>query len=583
MFVAFVILVFLAGFLFLKETPKVKAAAIEITREITSSNNDGEIYRSSYLSYSDARNSTTGTVLDDSSSFMVGQSYSGDYFVFRGFVFFDTSIIPSGVNITSALLAVYRYDDYSDDDFNVTIQNGQPTYPHTPLESGDYYHARYSGNGGQLNTSAMSSGYNNITLTELGWINVNGTTKLCLRSSRDIGNIAPTQDEFISINSNEAGESYAPKLYVTYETEGYKYILHGPYYENGEAYDGVVNVTLYRQTESPYHFNLPNGSVQNTYTVQIEEQGIYFSWNISSTEQNKTRTFALTDSTFEELYIFVPDPDEPFYLYTFTITDFVGVTDGHLETLINVNGTNRIVERQSIMVVNAVPFWMTWAHSYTLRLICDEGTYTWGSFTALSEAEQNLMITQGMFPETYEGMNVTVNARRMNATHIQINYTDNQNETYWVHIAIKYKSGYSWITAYSTNNTGNTQQINWYSAESTKDYKVTVTALRDTTETWSFPCPKPETTTNPWEGLLDILGTFPFPASNLIGLGIVLCVFGVFSYATIDVGCVVAVLTAMFLTYIGWLQISWSLLAFALVISLFVAIRIRKRKEPLTT
>ena len=104
--------------------------------------------------------------------------------------------------------------------FDITIQNGQPTYPHNPMQTGDYAKSHYSGNGGTLNTASFTSGYNAIRLDNLNWINKTGITKLCLRSSRDISGTAPTGNEYVNVYSNEfGGIGCQPKLVINYRNQ----------------------------------------------------------------------------------------------------------------------------------------------------------------------------------------------------------------------------------------------------------------------------------------------------------------------------------------------------------------------------
>ena len=362
-------------------------------------------------------------------------------------------------------------------------------------------------------------------------------------------------------------------------TYPYQYIIHGPYYENGIVANCTTSLTLHRQTESPSNFVFDGTDGQeDTVTMQAERKAWFLTWNASA--YNVTRVYYLTNAFVEEIWIYVSHPDTPIYLYTFTITDFAGVTNAYLETIINVNGQNRVVERHRLDMLGPVPFWMYWANRYDLRLICDQGSYTWGGFIALTENNQNLIITKDMFPTSYLGMNVTVKALRMNSTWIQTNYTDAQTKTSWVKVDIQYRQGYGWTTVYTINNTGNTHKIDWFLADGKTDYVVKVTALRNgDLKTWSFNCPKLGVPENPFEGLFESLGNWPIPPSQIAGLFIVLAVFAVFSYAYMPLGCVLGVLTAMFLTYIGWLQISWSLLDLSMVIAIFAVVSQAKKWE----
>lgn len=188
-----------------------------------SSASDGYIEGHAIDDYPAAHDAATGTVYDTDNILKIGQmsfyqiGVGAHYYIYRGFLFFDTSVIPEGAIILSATLSIYGATDYLTTDFDITIQNGQPTYPHDPLQAGDYLHSQYSGNYGTFNTSGFStSGYNDITISDTSVITKGGTTKLCLRSSRDIDSIAPTVNEYVEVYTQEKGTGYIPKLEITW-------------------------------------------------------------------------------------------------------------------------------------------------------------------------------------------------------------------------------------------------------------------------------------------------------------------------------------------------------------------------------
>ncbi len=145
--------------------------------------------------YTIAHDKTSGDDTDDTYLY-IEQWYhdtNETYAISRGFLFFDTSSIPSDATITSAIL--YLKEDYSDgssadSSTKIVIQNGQPNYPSNPLVVGDYNKNHYSNNGGEIITTDMTGGtsFDPITLNDNGkaWINKEGTTKLCLRMNHDI-------------------------------------------------------------------------------------------------------------------------------------------------------------------------------------------------------------------------------------------------------------------------------------------------------------------------------------------------------------------------------------------------------------
>ncbi|HWR27473.1 MAG TPA: hypothetical protein VN377_03435, partial [Candidatus Thermoplasmatota archaeon] len=196
---------------------------IDPTLSVNSLSNDGYIYNFN-TNYNTAWSASSGTIDSSATYLTIGQKSNGGipntYYIYRGFVLFNTSTLPSNAYIDSAILSLYKKDDYSTTDFQLTIQNGQPIYPHNPLQTGDYGKSHYSGNGGSLNTANFVNGRNNITLTNLNWINKTGTTKLCLRSSRDINGNSPSGAEYINVYSANAPlGGQVPKLIITYRNQ----------------------------------------------------------------------------------------------------------------------------------------------------------------------------------------------------------------------------------------------------------------------------------------------------------------------------------------------------------------------------
>jgi hypothetical protein len=196
---------------------------IDPTLTVYSTSSDGYIYNSG-TNYNTVRTASSGTINSSGTFITIGQKKvqtipSPTYYIYRGFVFFNTSSLPSNAYLDSATLSLYEKDDYSTTDFDITIQNGQPIFPHSPMQSGDYNKNFYSGNGGTYNTSGFHSGYNNMSFTSLAWVAKGGMTKLCLRSSRDINGNAPTGNEYVNVYANEQGSGYQPKLVVVYRNQ----------------------------------------------------------------------------------------------------------------------------------------------------------------------------------------------------------------------------------------------------------------------------------------------------------------------------------------------------------------------------
>lgn len=192
-----------------------------------SSTSDGRLQTfGSHVTYSVAHDFKFADELDTSSDYsFIGQCFPDchcHYCIRRSFVYFDTSSIPENAIISNAILSLYFcHDECVSTDFDIVIQNGQPIYPHEPLEVNDFYYLHYSGNGGSVNTNGLSfDKYTNIFLnvTGISWIQKGpgAKTKLALISSRDIDKIAPSGDESIPFFTSESGNGYRPKLVIHY-------------------------------------------------------------------------------------------------------------------------------------------------------------------------------------------------------------------------------------------------------------------------------------------------------------------------------------------------------------------------------
>lgn len=171
--------------------------------------------------YETVHDATDGNTI--STNVTVGQTYdifSFLFTVYRAFLYFDTSVIPKNITITSAKI-MFRLRDK----FNITssdsilICNGQPTYPHIPISLADYDISLYSGNGGSISVSSLPANgeYFDINLNSTGllWINRDGITKLSLMTTNDINSIEPTDYEVVSMYNDFI--FFSPLLIICYK------------------------------------------------------------------------------------------------------------------------------------------------------------------------------------------------------------------------------------------------------------------------------------------------------------------------------------------------------------------------------
>jgi len=557
--------------------PETKGlVTIDVVRTFSSSSYDG--FNSYWLvntsSYALVHDHATGAVTRTADTFVVGQTsiLGGSFWaIYRMMLFFDTSTLPDDCTIINATLQLYLYDDQSDSDFNITLQNGQPTYPHTPIQEMDYGYTHYSGNGGAFNTSGLAAGYNNLTVSATGltWISTTGYTKLCARSNKDISSISPAGDEWVSFWTTEKGEAYSPKLIIGYETEGYQYIFYGAYNEEALR-DGAINCTVYKQTESPENFEL-DGS--HTLSAELIPTVAHFDIGY-----NESRTYHLY-LDFEEIYVI--KPTDPYYTYYFSVVDFIGLEWGYLESLVNLNGTDTVCERQTIAIMNNIPFTFSWGRTYKMRLVCNLGEYVYGVYVAGATTEFTLVISKDMFPEGRTDIgDLTVSATRMNASWIQCIYIDANSSTTWVHFAFH---EFGNATAFHTyNTTSNSVTYNWYEGFSTMDYFVIVRILHENLglKTWTFTCPADVVGLgNPFIALR-LLGDFPFDPAQIPAVAIIIVFMAAFSWWNAPLGIIVTVLVAFALAWLGWLAVGWTWLATSGSMGFILALAMKKDREP---
>ncbi len=241
---------------------------IDPTLSVNSVTNDGYIYNRN-TNYNTAWTASTGTISSTATYISIGQNkvatIPSNYDIYRSFLLFNTSSLPSNAIIDDVKLSLYKKDDYSTTDFTIIIQNGQPTYPHNPLQSGDYTKSHYSGNGGGFNTVNFVDGWNDFGLTNLTWINRYGITKLCLRSSRDISGTTPTGSEYVNVYSaDDTKGGNMPKMYIHYRNQS-KIKNTGSTDINGYL---LIQIQFYNTQQSQWIMN--NDTINETTPRTIE-------------------------------------------------------------------------------------------------------------------------------------------------------------------------------------------------------------------------------------------------------------------------------------------------------------------------
>lgn len=209
----------------------------------TSHSDDGYLKKADadYETAHDAGNATTLFLSGD--RLEVGQEYDGDeYYIRRAALFFDTSSLPDDAEITEVVLSLYFTfaGDPTNSDYVVVLFTGNQ-----PLQVSDYHTGNFASNFGSIDSDdVVENAYNNITINDsIAYINKTGTTKLGLRSSRDIDSIEPGEDDeaYADISSSESGASTEPKLIITYPVG-----ISRPLVNGSPVNTGLVNGVLVR-------------------------------------------------------------------------------------------------------------------------------------------------------------------------------------------------------------------------------------------------------------------------------------------------------------------------------------------------
>ena len=567
-------------------TPFLPTAEADLTDSstFTSSTSDGYINYPEAATYSTAHDSLSGQVQDSTQQPFLGQLYASTYYIFRGFLFFDTSAIPNLAVVDEAILSLYVTQNNTSTDFNVTVQNGQPTYPHDPLVAGDYYYDHYSGDGGSRNTTEISEiGYWNITLSETGedWVSVTGTTKLCLRSSNDIDSVAPTGEEYIAFYSADFDFDHAPKLYVTYTVASgdyYEYTFHGPFNEEtGCAIDENVTVKAYRlESQTPETFWFNGTYIYNsTYLIQ------FFQFNFI--DSTVTHEYWVDPSESSEATVYIFHANATGYTttgYTINFMDTAGILNNYPYVTVKryVNGTLFTVEKRKADQYGSILASLIQTRTYSLYLGSEDVTYVFGDLTMTSQTSIQLVLRSVDFPTDTDFLVMhkyvqVYGYRNFSAGSITVNYNDTKENTESVEVVIRNSTD----TCYSNTFYTPSFSAEWTSAVNGVTYYMEVTIHHGDygTVEWRQTFPATSDVTPPFS--LAFLGDWGFESEYLVPSLIVLCVAGCFSKLNAYVGAILMMIMATALAWAGWFPVPASMLVFGFTLAILMALAYHKR------
>ncbi|MEW6499215.1 MAG: hypothetical protein AB1589_43040, partial [Cyanobacteriota bacterium] len=161
------------------------------------------------------RNASSGNARwQDMTVGTVGAGFSSSnstYLVERVFLFFDTSIIPSNANISSATLHLHSGQFLNGNNKIHMV----PSTALIPLSISDFSRFSFISGGAVTPISPNAWMTVNFNSTALGWIVKNGLTKLALLNDLDLYNITPTSSNDVLVGLGE-DSLYKPYLTIIY-------------------------------------------------------------------------------------------------------------------------------------------------------------------------------------------------------------------------------------------------------------------------------------------------------------------------------------------------------------------------------
>lgn len=366
---------------------------------------------------------------------------------------------------------------------------------------------------------------------------------------------------------------------VTY----YNYNFAGPYYYDGSIPNSnqTAVVSLLWVNGTRYDFNLTvtalgvSVSTKNVTSTSPVYQAL---WNSSSSLSLYSDIDFQPLNATQNVNIYIPASSSVAFNYTFTITDYAGMTHAYLEAGLSTNGVTVNLLQQSDLNNGAgtATFVLAQYGTYTLTFLCDQGSYS-QQFTAKGILSNSLLVPATAFPATNLTY-TTVNAERVNSSEIAIVYVDPTVSTQWATFLIYHPVGTVNIIDYYLNQTGNSQTVTWNGADPQVSYIVNVTALLTNVTSgygfmpsWTFSIGTLPPA-NPFLGVFDWLGqyvnTMPYTPTGwtgangqqissgmiaeFVGMAIILMFLGVGSYRSSGITCIVTWIMSGILIWLGW-------------------------------
>jgi len=200
------------SFLNVTPLPSVYAEPDEWTLSFTAEASGGYLRNSTAGGFPQAWEALTGQIYNPEAPDYyeyAGQSF--DY-IYRAPLIFDTSAIPDGATVTNVTLDLFH--KHGSGSLTLVVQRNDSTYPHNPIETGDYWKDHYSGDYGNWSTSGLSDEDNfNVTLNT-AVVSKTSLTRLMIRGAKDIANLTDAANYHGFYSGHANNETLRPRLHV---------------------------------------------------------------------------------------------------------------------------------------------------------------------------------------------------------------------------------------------------------------------------------------------------------------------------------------------------------------------------------
>jgi hypothetical protein len=353
------------------------------------------------------------------------------------------------------------------------------------------------------------------------------------------------------------------------------YSFQGLIDEDSGIFLGPVNVTAV--FSSGYGYSNQNFTVNGNYTFTSPVVPLYFLYDLGYIH----REFWLKSSETGIGNIFLFNSSRLLLNIQIVFRDQVGSLDNYslVYAAKYVNGISYIVERRYLDTNKAVIMALEYGTNYYVSLSDSLPYYSFGQ-VSISSNPIYLLVTGLQFPQSiilsYQYVRIYANRVFASPTgSISVSYQDVLNKTTQVSYQLSYLNG---TVAYSATIVGSSLFVDTFSgAANNTDYVLQATIYHSQfgVFTWNQYFARGFSTA-PFG--LDFLGTWPFPSSSLIPIFLILFAFGSFSMLNAYMGAFFGSVTAITLSYLGWIPITGGALVTAMGFAVLIGITAAKRR-----